>query len=134
MKVTARIENGLQVIDSDRAKFTKYLQKMPPWTMLELEVNRMRGLRSVEQNSYYWGIIVQMLSDYLGNTPQEMHDILKYLHNPKEITLPDGQIVLEGESTTKLDTKEAEAYFERIRIWAQIELNFIIPLPNEKWE
>lgn len=99
--------------------------------MLELEVNRMRGLRSVEQNSYYWGIIVQMLSDYLGNTPQEMHDILKYLHNPKEITLPDGQTVREGESTTKLDTKEAEAYFERIRIWAQQDLNFIIPLPNE---
>lgn len=130
MKVTARVENWLQVIDSDRAKFTKYLQKMPPGTMLELEVNRMRWLRSVEQNKYYWAIIVQMLSDYLGNTPQEMHDILKYLHNPKEMTLPSGEIVREGESTTKLDTKEAEAYFERIRIWAQQDLNFIIPLPN----
>ncbi len=133
MKYTAKIsDNGwLQVIDSERAKFTKYLQKMPPWTMLELEVNRMRGLRSTEQNSYYWGVVVHMLSDYLGNTPQEMHDILKYLHNPKEITLPSGETVREGETTTNLDTKEAEAYFERIRIWAQQDLNFIIPLPNE---
>ena len=98
--------------------------------MLELEVNRVRWFRSTAQNAYYFGIIVQMLSDYLGNTPSEMHDILKYLHNHKEITLPDGQIVREGESTTKLDTLEAEAYFERIRIWAQQELNFIIPLPN----
>jgi len=133
MKVTAKIsDNGwLQVIDSELTKFTKYIQKMPPWTMLEMEVNRMRAIRSVEQNSYYWWVVVQMLSDYLGNSPQEMHDILKYLHNPKEITLPDGEIVREGESTTKLDTKEAEAYFERIRIWAQQDLNFTIPLPNQ---
>ena len=59
-----------------------------------------------------------------------MHEVLKYLHNPKEITLPDGEVVREGESTTKLDTIEAEAYFERIRIWAQQDLNTIIPLPN----
>ena len=98
--------------------------------MLEMEVNRMRAIRSVEQNKYYWLIIVWMLSDYLGNTPQEMHDILKYLHNHKEMTLPSGEVVREGETTTNLDTKEAEAYFERIRIWAQQELNFIIPLPN----
>ena len=32
MKVTAKISDTgtLQVIDSERAKFTKYLQKMPP--------------------------------------------------------------------------------------------------------
>lgn len=99
--------------------------------MLELEVNRMRAIRSVEQNSYYWGVVVQMLADYLGNSPTVMHDVLKYLHNHKEITLPSGEVVREGETTTKLDTIEAEAYFDRIRLWSQQELNFIIPLPNK---
>ena len=132
MKLTVvKTESGwFTPIKEHKAKFAMFMGKIPPHTMLEMELNRVRGIRSTVQNNYYWWIVVQILSDSLGYTPDEMHEVLKYLHNPKEIALPDGEVVREGESTTKLDTIEAEAYFERIRIWAQQDLNIIIPLPN----
>jgi len=34
-------------------------------------------------------------------------------------------------STTKLNTTAFEEYLEKIRLWASMELNCLIPLPNE---
>lgn len=118
-------------IPEHRAKFAMWMGKIPPGTRIEMEVTAERSIRSVEQNNYYHGVIVQILSDHTGIDTVNMHEVLKYLHNSKEITLPDGEVIRQGQTTTKLDTKEATEYFERIRLWAQQELNCIIPLPNE---
>ena len=82
--------------------------------------------RSNEQNRYYWGVVIRLLSEHLGYTDDEMHDALKMMFlkdNSRDIpTL---------RSTTELTTVEFEKYLEEVRMWAANMLGFYIPLPNE---
>lgn len=92
--------------------------------------------RSTSQNKYYWGCVVQILSDELGYTPNEIHEIIKDkflgvrvpLKNPKGLDI-FGWI---HKSSTSLDTKEWEELMTKIREWASQVLSIWIPEPNEE--
>lgn len=91
--------------------------------------------RSTPQNRYYWGCVIQTLSDELGYTRDEIHDIIKYkfLKESRIIKGRDGkalQLEVSG-STAKLDTKQFEELMTQIRIWASRDLNIYIKEPNE---
>ncbi len=94
--------------------------------------------RSNPQNSYYWGVVIDMLSENTGFTPDEMHEVLKnrFLNYSKKLKLhPLGISNLETQkltkSTTALTTVEMEGYLSSIRTWASINLGCYIPEPNE---
>lgn len=94
-----------------------------------LEINKSKSIRSLNQNRFYWGVVLPILSDFFGYSNEEMHQIcattyLRYEKDGKEFT----------KSTTKLDTKEFENYLEKIRQWASSEHGIHIPLPNEVTE
>lgn len=90
-----------------------------------------RNTRSLNQNAYYWGVIIDMISKYLGYFPDEMHEILKRKFLPsRSIQLKDEEIII-PESTSRLDSVQFEDYLEAIRTWAATDLNMSIPLPNE---
>ncbi len=94
-----------------------------------LEINKSKSVRSLNQNRFYWGVVLPIMSDHFGYTTEEMHQIcastyLSYEKGDKEFT----------KSTTKLDTKEFEAYIEKIRQWAMSEHGVHIPVPNEVTE
>jgi len=118
MKLTViKTESGwFAPIKEHKAKYAMFMGKIAPGTMLEMEVNTQRAFRSNAQNNFYWWVVVQLLSDHLWYTPQEMHEVIKYIHNPSEVTLPSGEVVIQWMSTTKLDTLEAEQFFERVRL------------------
>jgi hypothetical protein len=82
--------------------------------------------RSLNQNDYYWAVVVQMIADETGFTPDEAHEAIKWLFLRKQL----GNIFT-VRSTSILNTIEFENYVEQVRIWAQTELNIKIPLPNE---
>lgn len=91
--------------------------------------------RSTQQNKYYWGVIVKILSNELGYTEEEIHEIIKDkflgyrvpLKNPKGLEI-FGWI---KRSTTALDTKEWEELMSKIREWASQALGIYLPDPNE---
>jgi len=86
------------------------------------------GARSKEQNDYYWGVVVTMLSDRFGYSKDEIHEILKWKFlRAVEPGKPD-----RIRSTRDITTLEAEAYYEQIRRWAAAEYNVYIPLPSER--
>ena len=87
-----------------------------------------KKFRSNDQNSYYWGVVIDILSNELGYEPKEMHDALRvhFLSKPDEKTG-----LMKVASSTALDTKEMEVYLEGIRRWASIEMSIVIPNPNE---
>lgn len=92
-------------------------------------------IRSTPQNKYYWGVVVELLSTDLGYSKFEIHEILKwkFLREPKYIKTTEGvQEIWIPKSTTKLTTKEFEKYMTEIRDWALIDLNIVLPLPNEE--
>ncbi len=97
-----------------------------------VSIKRFKVKRSVQENRYYWGVIVKILADEFGYFPEEMHDVLKRLflqyEKPNQIT---GEVERFARSTKDLTTEEAEEYYDKIRIWALSEYSILIPLPNE---
>jgi len=94
--------------------------------------------RSNEQNSYYWSVIVRILSDDLGYTDEEVHEILKFkfLTDVREYVFErEGQketkLFNVPLTTTNLTTQRFEDYLSNIRTWASRELSIYIPQPNE---
>lgn len=86
--------------------------------------------RSVKQNNAYWGIIIPTLSDHFGYFPEEMHEELKVMFNPKDSKINIGEKF--GGSTTNMTTKDFMSYCEQIILWACIEHGIEIPEINEK--
>jgi hypothetical protein len=94
-----------------------------------------RAARSQQQNRWYWGVIVELIADHTGYTPDEIHEILKAKFVPKKLAISDGngEIVGEfviGSSTTKLDKNAFGEYCEAIRRWAASDLGVVIPDPD----
>ena len=87
--------------------------------------------RSQKQNKYMWGVVYKTISNDLGYTADEIHQLMaeKFLSYKKK----GKTFVL---STTTLNTKEMEGYLEDVRRFASMELSCFIPLPGEtdfKW-
>ena len=91
-------------------------------------------MRSLPENRYYFGIIVKILSDELGNSPMEIHELCKQLFLGEIVFIKTQKGVREinvSKSTTELSTIEFEEYLSNIRQWASMELGIYLPLPNE---
>lgn len=112
-------------------------------TLIEVRFRRKRKRRSVQENNYYWGCIVQSLVEAfrewdaeMGWTAEMVHEYLKQRFLPlvrewSQTITPHGEVIDEPLTTTKLTTVEAETYYEMCRKWAA-EMDVLIPLPNEQ--
>lgn len=119
-----RVDKG-QLHLKNKSRYLVQLSKLDG-KEIELIIRQKKSQRSLDQNSYYWGVVVAILGDHCGYDPEEMHEALKFKF------LRKGKEGLETvTSTTDLNTKEFEDYLERIRRWASMELNCFIPQPNE---
>lgn len=99
-----------------------------------VDLKEMR-LRSQPQSRYYFGVIIEILSNELGYTKNECHEILKelFLKTLKHLKTKNGvKEVWITKSTTNLTTIDFEEFLSQIRQWASIELSIYLPLPNEK--
>ena len=114
---------------SDKEKVIAYLNRLPynhkNFLGYKIDIQTIRHTHSLNQNKYYWGIIIKMLGDEFGYIAEEMHDALRMrflqTHTDKLPTI---------KSTKKLSTKEFEEYLSKIRQWASEQGTFL-PLPNE---
>ena len=91
--------------------------------------------RSNNQNRYYHGVVLELLSAHTGYTKSEMHEILKslFLKSLKTLATKTGPKEVEyTRSTTELNTSEFEKYMSEVREFASIELNCFIPDPNQE--
>ncbi len=85
--------------------------------------------RSLNQNRYYWGVVVLIFAFEIGEEKDDMHEILKYKFHSEE-KLIDNEIIKVPKSTHDMTTAEFEIYLKKIRKWA-VDLNIIIPEPNQ---
>jgi hypothetical protein len=105
--------------------FQAYLQKLEG-QKVHILVKKPRPARSKNQNSYYWGVVVELIAETTGYTPAEAHEALKW----KFLLKREGKLPIAG-TTSDMDTIEFEEYLANVRAWASSELNCFIPLPNE---
>lgn len=119
-----RVEKG-KIILENQNRYLVQISKLEG-KQVELILRKQKKQRSIAENSYYWGVVIEILKDHCGYDAEEMHEALKFKF------LRKGKEGLETVvSTTKLSTAAFEDYLETIRIWASKELNCFIPLPNE---
>lgn len=117
--------------ETEKKKLFGVLQKLKP-VRYSLSIKQWRKRRSVSQNKFYWGVVLDILSKETGFFPDELHDILKKKFNPKvKVLRQTGEEFLIGGTTTEMETLEFENYLESIRTWALTDLDIFIPLPNE---
>jgi hypothetical protein len=121
----ATITKGKPVLDN-LPSFAEYC-RAKEGKRQEVIVRDIRKKRSSNENRYYFGVVVKMISEYTGDDTDSTHEMLKlqFLIKHRE-GLPDTI-----KSTAKLTTAEFEEYLENVRRWAATFFPLYIPLPNE---
>lgn len=93
---------------------------------VRVSITTYKKSRSNNENRYYWGVVIQLISSETGAWPEDVHAEMKRM-----FLRVGGDKIPITRSTTELTTVEMEKYLTNIRTWAGTELNIFIPLPNE---
>lgn len=117
------VKNGVLKLIS-RDKFVTWLQCLSG--EVELTVKPPVKHRTSPLNKYYWGIVIQMIADETGASPDDVHQEIKRM-----FLRVGGDKIPITKSTAELSTVEFLDYLAKIRMWAASFLNLMIPLPNE---
>lgn len=96
-----------------------------------------KKVRSDPQNKYYWGCVVQILSDELGYTKDEVHEMLKREFIKTILVIKNKRTgeerFIENTGTTSgLNTTNFEHFLSNVRAWASAQLGIYIAEPNEE--
>ena len=90
--------------------------------------------RSLRANRYYFGALVRALSEYTGMTTDEVHELIKFKFNPKEITDPTtGVIMVVGGTTTALNSVQFAELTMRVQDLCH-ELGITNVSPEKYWQ
>lgn len=122
--ILGRIKNG--VIEVQRF----FKDEIKKWEGNEVEINKSTKSRTSQQNRYYWGVVLKIVSQETGFTPEEAHEVYK----KKFLTYQKahkGKLYDFTKSTTDLKTSEFGEYLDKVINHAQTELNLIIPAPED---
>jgi len=118
---------------SEKGKVTLYDQKsydLLVWSLngkdVELTIGKPAKKRSGQENRYYWGVVIKILSEYTGYSDDEMHDALRMMF----LIDRSGKLPI-LRSTASLTVAEFEDYMSKVRAWASMELSCYVPEPNE---
>ena len=113
----------------DYEMLTEYLSKKKDG-IYYVRVELSRKPRSLNQNNYYWGVVLPIIADYTGNTPDELHNIFKRMFLPPKTIMYRNKAIKMPSSTTELSTVGFAEYIDRITAEAG-ELGVSIPPPND---
>lgn len=133
----------------DRKSYEDYLAKFDEGRELEMTIGakykrRTQGAPGEDTNfnGYYWGVVVRIISDEMGEIDdQATHSLLQMLFNKRGITVIDpvtkrARNVEIPKGTSELSGIEFAEYCSKIRIWASMpgnmcEAGCYIPEPHE---
>lgn len=126
-RIYATIEDG-KLIPMDRSIFARFVLKLKGEDIVEIR-KHVRN-RTLPQNSYYWGVVLKLISDSTGFTVEECHQVfkIKFLTYRKTYKNKEYSFV---KSTTKLSTLEMTEYIDKIKDFASSELSVYIPDADE---
>jgi hypothetical protein len=98
--------------------------------LCKVTIEEYKDGRSLNQNAYYWGVVIKLLCEHTGYFDDEMHEALKYKFLPNRPVEIGRETIKVTSSSTKLNTKEFMDYVEKIKAYAASELGVIIPDPE----
>ncbi len=131
MIFSTSVKNGiLKLTNEERIDMDQYVKSLEGKSVWVI-ITDVKPPRSLQQNAYYFGVVIQYISDETGESPEKTHEDLKEKFLPRMWTVEDGREVEFPKSTTRLSTKEFKDYLESVIAWAASFLNLVIPDPNE---
>ena len=93
---------------------------------VEIVVRPVRKSRTIQQNRYYFGVVLKVISDHTGHDPEDLHNHFKYHFLKKRI----GKLTT-FYSTTELDKLQFGEYLDKIIRFAGERLDITIPSPED---
>ena len=121
MKIYGRVENG-KLISSLNEKSLNIFEGEE----VEIRIRIRSNNRSNEQNSLYWKWI-EILSNDLGYTKTELHELIKYKFLKRESKNKDGETTVVIKSTSTLTIKEFNEFMNDILYWSNNTLEISLP-------
>ena len=126
------VDGKLKFQPGIREAIARWIKTFKAGTHVDCTIKKHSSKRSNEQNRYYWGVVISILSDHFGYDPEEMHEEMKLMFNPIQSRIDPTRRI--GGSTTKLSTVEffsdEQSYVERICRWAAEQHGVYIPPPD----
>ncbi len=95
----------------------------------QIEIRDYKKPRTLDQNRYYWGVVLKTIADDVGEDVESLHEYFAEKYLLQEVREIFGNDVKIRKSTTKLSTKEFNEYIEKIRA-EMAQFGFIIPDPD----
>jgi len=132
LKFTGSVKNSLFVPSNNEL----YLKGLSYYNNnnVELTLKKIIKKRSYNQNAYYWGVVIKMLSEHIGEKNRlKVHESLKFALGIRKcyFDLVNNKPFEMVVSTTKYSTTDFEEYLQRVRLFCNEHFALMIPLPNE---
>ena len=134
--VASATVTGGKIRIHNRRGFDRTLAQFKDGIQVEVTVSRLRATRSIQQNRYWWGCCVALVSEHTGYSPEEVHEMAKQMFLPRKMAVCNGNGEIVGEfvmggSTRGMTTIEFGEFMERFKRWAAETLDCFIPDPDE---
>lgn len=110
-----QVKEGKFILDN-KEQFTSWVHTLADG-LYQMRISKPKKIRSLNQNNYLHGCLIQILSEELGYEFKEMKGIVKWVFGIKH--------------TSELSTAESEILYEGIRRWALKDFNIRLPTPDE---
>jgi len=102
------------------------------WSEFEVTICKKSKHRSTQQNRWWWACI-NVLSNHLGYSKDQMHEICKFKFLKHELVdEKTGEVFEYLKSTTELTTTEFSTLIESLIQWSAETFNCVLPYPNEQ--
>lgn len=130
-RIPARVDEQGMLRPADPVAWRAYLARQRGRAVW-VTVKRQQHTRSMSANSYYWGVVVDSIAGYIGESSEETHEALKARFLPaRHVELLDGKTLDMPPSTRLLSVEEFAAYIDHVKAWAAQWLGLSIPDPGE---
>jgi len=116
-------------VNLDKEGIREALQSLPDGNYT-LSISKRKLPRSIDQNSYLWGVVYKSIGDELGYEVDEIHEMMKFKFLGMRKTEVNGTQLFSLNTTTQLSTAEFSDYTERVKRWAAQFLNINIEDPK----
>lgn len=101
----------------NKQQVQEYLNKQNEEDIFELTKKKEKSIRSLAQNRFYWGYVIDIIGNFHWFTPVETHLAIKQTFNL--------------ETTTELSTTEFKILIEMIQDLWENKFNVKIPNPRD---
>lgn len=128
---SGRVQKGRLFI-RHRRSFDDQIKALDERWELEITVCRQRATRSTQANRYYWGVVLHLISEHTGDTPDDLHAYFKQRFIPKRLAICEGNGTatdagVVGGSTRTMTTADFSEHINRIKQFASEFLDLYIP-------